>query len=285
MKGERMSNVISTSTSKRQMRGTFSNLGPFSRLTVIILIMITLISVSCSGRKTKLDKLNLIPEKELVSLLTDIYLADGYLVLPGIKNTYSSLDSITAYIQIIENHGYTKPVLDKTMKYYFINDPKKLNKIYDQVMGILSGMESRVEKQSLIENTRTYNQWPGKEYYSFPDMSDKDSTMFDLTIARPGNYTLQFTATIYPDDESLDPGPVAYTTSPDSIDTGKRRYMKSFHYLKDGRHHSYSLPIHIRNNSNHVRGWLYYFNNRPDDLKTHIEIENISLIFTSAVIL
>jgi Domain of unknown function (DUF4296) len=267
------------------MRGTLSNVGSVSRLTVIILIMITLLTVSCSSKKTNLNKINLIPEKELVSLLTDIYLADGFLILPSIKDTYSSLDSITAYIQIIEKHGYTKEIMDKTMKYYFINDPKKLNKIYDQVMGILSEMESRVEKQSLIENARIYNQWPGKEYYSFPDMTDKDSTMFDLTIARPGIYTLAFTATLFPDDQSLKPGPVAYTTSPDSIDTGKRRYMKSFNYLKDGRSHSYSLSIHVRNISNHVRGWLFYFNNSPYDLKPHIQIENISLIFTSAAIL
>ena len=67
--------------------------------------------------------------------MTDIHLADGLLILPKIKTMYSSLDSITAYTQIIEKHGYTKEIMDKTMKYYFIKDPKKLNKIYDQVLG------------------------------------------------------------------------------------------------------------------------------------------------------
>jgi len=255
------------------------------RYAILIIVLMSLMTGSCTSKKSKLDKKNLIPEKELVSLLTDIHLADGLLILPKIKAAYSLLDSITAYTQIIEKHGYTKEIMDKTMKYYFINDPKKLNKIYDQVMGILSEMESRVEKQSLIENARIYNQWPGKEYYSFPGISDKDSTMFDITIARPGLYTLAFSATLFPDDQSLNPRPLAYTASPDSIDTGKRRYMKSFNYLKDGRRHSYSLSIHVRNNSNHVRGWLYYFDNSTTDLKPHIQIENISLIFTSAAIL
>jgi hypothetical protein len=285
MKGLRMSDIISNYPSKRHMRITLFNTGPFFRFTCLIFIIISLISLSCSGRKTKLDKKNLIPEKELVSLLTDIHLADGLLILPKIKASYSSLDSITVYTQIIEKHGYTKEIMDKTMKYYFINDPKKLNKIYDQVMGVLSGMESRVQKQSLVENARLYNQWPGKEFYSSPNLSDRDSSKFDITIPRPGLYTLSFSAVLYPDDQSLNPRPVAYMTFPDSIDSGKRRYMKSFKYLKDGRTHNYSLTIHVHTNSNHVRGWLYYFDNSPAGLKTHIKIENISLIFTSAAIL
>ena len=280
-----MFDIESKFRSKRPMRRILSKAGSVHKITCLILIMISLVTLSCSRREMKLDKKNLIPEKELVSLLTDIHLADGLLMLPKIKAGYSTLDSITTYTQIIEKHGYTKEIMDKTMKYYFINDPKKLNKIYDQVMGILSEMESRVQKQSLIESARLYNQWPGKEFYSSPNLSDKDSSMFDITIQRPGLYTLAFSATIFPDDQSLNPRPVVFTTSPDSIDSGKRRYMKSFKYLKDGRLHNYSLPIHVRNNSNHVRGWLFYLDNSPSGLKTHIKIENISLIFTSAAIL
>jgi hypothetical protein len=280
-----MSDIINEFTSKRQMRRRQYNAGPVNRLTFLVLIMISLITVSCSSRKTKLDKNNLIPEKELVSLLTDIHLADGLLMLPKLSSRYSSLDSITAYIQIIEKYGYSKEIMDKTLKYYFINEPKKLNKIYDQVLGILSEMETRAEKQSIAESTRLYNQWPGKDYYSSPPISDIDSTMFDITIARPGTYAIAFSATLFPDDQSFNPRPLAYTTSPDSIDTGKRRYMKSFNYLKDGRQHIYVLSIHVRNNSNHVRGWLFYFDNNSSGLKPHFQIEKISLTFTSAAIL
>ena len=54
------------------------------------------------------------------------------------------------------------------MKYYFIKNPKKLNKIYDQVLGIISEMESRIEKEALIEQTRKSNLWTGKEFYAEP---------------------------------------------------------------------------------------------------------------------
>ena len=40
------------------------------RYAFIIMIMFSLLAGSCSSRKNKLDKKNLIPEKELVSILT-----------------------------------------------------------------------------------------------------------------------------------------------------------------------------------------------------------------------
>ena len=118
------------------------------RFSFLILIILSISLGSCSGRKNKLDKKNLIPEKELISILTDIHLADGLLALPRINSWASSLDSITSYYQVIEKHGYTKEIMDKTMKYYFLKEPKKLNKIYDQVLGRLSAMESLVVKNN-----------------------------------------------------------------------------------------------------------------------------------------
>ena len=82
---------------------------------------------------------------------------------------FSSLDSILSYIYIIENHGYSKEIMDKTMKYYFIKNPKKLIKIYDQVLGILSEMESLVEKEAVLTAVHIKNLWTGEEFYSFPD--------------------------------------------------------------------------------------------------------------------
>src|SRR5664280_3250232 len=188
-----------------------------TRFGFLILIFLSLIAGSCSGRKPKLDKKNLIPEKELVSLLTDIHIADGLLVLPKINFWASSLDSISSYYQIIEKHGYTKELMDKTMKYYFLNDPKKLNKIYDQVLGILSEMESHVEKDSNVLLARNSNLWPGKDFYSIPSLSGNDSTMFDITLSRSGYYALSFSATLFPDDQSVNPRASLYSSSSDTV--------------------------------------------------------------------
>jgi Domain of unknown function (DUF4296) len=253
-----------------------------TRFGFLILIFFSLIVGSCSGRKTKLDKKNLIPEKELVSLLTDIHIADGLLAIPKINYWASSLDSITSYYQVIEKHGYTKEMMDKTMKYYFLNDPKKLNKIYDQVLGILTEMESKVEKESNFVLAHITNKWPAKEFYSFPSLSGNDSTQFDITLSSGGTYSLSFSATLFPDDQSANPRPTVYSCNPDSVDTGKRNYIKSINYIKDGRPHIYKLFFTLpANQRRHLRGWLYDFDNRPYGTEKHIKIDNISLTFSS----
>ena len=256
-----------------------------TRFIFLILIIISVIAGSCTGRKSKLDKKNLIPEKDLISLLTDIHIADGLLSLPTINSWYSSLDSITAYSKIIEMHGYTKEAMDKTMKYYFVENPKRLSRIYDQVLGILSEMESRVEKESIKVLARVSNLWPGKDFYCFPSLSGNDSSLFDITLYRSGYYTLSFSATLFPDDQSVYPRLTAYTSSPDSIDSGKKNFIKSINYIKDGRPHGYNLtfPVHDQK-IRHLRGWLYDFDNPPLNLEKHIKIENISLTYSSAML-
>ena len=253
-----------------------------TRFVFLILIMISLITVSCTGQKKKSDTENLIPEKDLISILKDIHIADGLLSLPKIYARFISLDSIEVYYKVIEEHGYTKDNFDKTMKYYFVNDPKKLNKIYDQVLGILSEMESRVENETYAEKMRGSNLWPGKEFYSFPARSGNDSTIFDKTFAQPGIYTLSFTATLFPDDQSINPRATAYSCSPDSVLTGKRKYEKTLDFIKDGRPHAYKLVFNLRESKiKHIRGWLFDFDNKPSGTERHVKIENILFTFNA----
>jgi hypothetical protein len=253
-----------------------------TRFAFLILIITSVFAGACSSRKSRLDRRNLIPEKELVSILTDIHIADGLLVLPKINSWSISLDSITSYYHVIEKHGYTKEIMDKTMAYYFIKNPKKLNKIYDQVLGILSEMESQAEKESMNQFAQVSNQWPGKDYYAVPSHSGNDSTMFDLTIYRSGIYTLSFSATLFPDDQSHNPKTTAYLVSPDSIITGKKVMLKSINYLKDGRPHNYTVNFSTPENKIiHLRGWLYDFNNLSVGFEKHFKIEDISLTYSS----
>lgn len=249
-----------------------------TRLTCLIFFVILLLSVSCSGKKSDLDNQKIIPEKDLISILTDIHLADGLLTLPKINHWASSLDSITSYIQIIEQHGYSKDMMDKTMKYYFVNNPKRLSKIYDQVLVILSEMESRTDKESLAVINRGNNKWSGREFYSIPGLAGVDSTWFDVTLYKSGYYTLTFTAVIFPDDLSVNPRPLAFTCSPDSIETGKRQYIRSLEYIKDGCPHTYKLYFTVPEGKiRQLRGWLFDYDDRPDGFYKHIRIDNIML--------
>jgi len=251
------------------------------RFTIPILLTLSLIISSCESRRSKINRKNLIPENELVSILTDIYLTDGLIGMPRIVMKYSPLDSITTYNHVIEKHGYTKEIMDKSLKYYFIKDPKKLIKIYDKVLGVLSEMESRVQKDLQKSKPVPENLWPGHESYSFPDPAGTDTTSFDITLTKSGSYTLSARVTLFPDDQSLNPALTAFTCHPDSIETGKRKYIKPIYYLKDGREHKYSVIFSVPQKTTlHVRGCLYDYSNNPEDWEKHILIRNIEVIYS-----
>lgn len=228
-----------------------------------------------------MSKKDLIPEKEMISIMKDIYLANGLLSFHSIVYKYSLLDSVEAYNQIIEKHGFKKEKMDKTMEYYFFDDPKGLNKIYDQVLGKLSEMESLIAKEFTSVQVVTNKIWTGKDFYSIPSVNGNDSTRFDISLLKPGNYTLSYSVTLYPDDQTVNPGLTAYMTPIDSIDSGKKVYVQSLNYLKDGRSHNYSLTFHVPDDKKlHLRGFLYDFDNISSGPKKHINIENISLSFS-----
>lgn len=256
-----------------------------NRLNLSILILLSVVSFACSRRENKLDHRDMIPEKELTSILTDIYITDGLLSLPRINNLFPHLDSLPEYTKVIEKHGYTKETMDKTIKYYFVKKPKQLIKIYDQVLAILSEMESRYEKEVSLMQSKISNLWKGKELYLFPDPSVVDSTNFDMTVVMTGIYTLTFTLTLYPDDQSVNPRITAYQCNPDSIETGKRQYIRTMNYIKDGQPHTYSLTINVREKSDyHLRGLLYDYDNIQDDWGKHVKIEKIFYTYTSVAL-
>jgi hypothetical protein len=251
------------------------------KIAFYILIVISLVTGSCSNQEPKLDSKNLIPENELISLLIDIHITDGLLEIPGINTAYSVLDSISTYYHVIEKHGYTKEAMDKTMKYYFIKNPKKLNRIYDMALGKLSEMESRIEKESNIEQARLSNLWRGKDFYAVPSVSNIDSTELNITISNHGYYKLTFTTTVYPDDQAVNPRLTIYSVSADSLETGRRSYLKTWGYIKDGAPHTYNLTLNVPVNTNiHFGGSLFDSENRKEGIQNHYKIENISLSYS-----
>ncbi len=255
------------------------------KFALYILFILSLLTVSCSSRNTKLDTKNLIPEKELISLLIDIHLTDGLLSIPYINTSYSALDSITPYLQVIEKHGYTKRIMDNTMKYYYLKNPKKLNQIYDIVLGKLSEMESLVEKESYIEQARLSNLWHGKDFYAQPSLNDIDSTEINFTATNQGFYNLSFTTTVYPDDQTVKSRFTVYSVSPDSLETGKKSYLNTIRYIKDGAPHMYHLTLKVPSNSSlHFGGSLFDSDNHMEGIEDHYMIENISITYSTLAI-
>lgn len=248
---------------------------------LLILLLLLLVLFSCTSRKNKLDHSDLIPASDLTNIVTEIYLTNGLLTIPRVHNWYTPADTLTPYSDVIEKYGYKKEDLDRTLKYYFVRKPKALEKIYDNVLARLSEMESRYEQEVQKFQAQILNLWRGKDYYASPDTKNGDSTYFEVKIANPGVYIMNFTATVFPDDGTLKPKPMVYNEPPDSTNM-PRDYFNTVEYIKDGQPHSYTIYLTIPNqNYFNLRGW--FINSCvPAEVRKHFLIENISLTLSSS---
>lgn len=247
------------------------------RHIVPVLLIILMAAASCAGRRSKAGHKDLIPVDDLTSILTDAYLADGLLAIPEVRFRFNEGDTLQSYIDIIENHGYTKDEMDRTMRYYFIRKPKRLVKIYDKVLGKLSEMESIAEKDLLTFNSRNLNIWPGERFYHLPGPDSSDIPWVDLTGEFYGTLHLSFTITIYPGDQTTDPHVGFWFSRLDSGAIEKRAGFAPVKLLKDGRPHSYSLTmINPFPGTSRLRGWFTGEALAPD-LIYHQWISNVVL--------
>lgn len=247
---------------------------------ILTALFIAIMSGACNN-KGRTDKGNLIPEKAFISILTDVYMADGLLSLSQINDMFSSRDSVTNYIEIIESYGYTKISMDNTVKYYIIKRPKRLIRIYDQVLGQLSKMESLLKDKP--EGTRAYepNTSDVNSSHILPDPEGSEKPGFDFVLGHPGNYNLTFTVTVYPDDKSVNPCFTAILYNADSTKLQSPDFLPIIKYQKNGLPHAYTVSGKIEKNDTLVlKGWYYDYENRPDIQGQHAIIEDILFSFT-----
>jgi hypothetical protein len=250
---------------------------------ILILIIASVIICSCTGKVEKPSSSGIIPERDLIPILMEIHIADGMLANPKILNWVLNVDSISTYNYIATKHGYSKAALDNTMHYYFIRKPKKLIRIYDKVLAKLSEMESLLDKEVMIAREHSTDIWPGEKYYYFPDSSGSRSLEFAVSLAGNRVYSLNFTAIVFPDDQSVNPGARVFSFDADSVNTGKRSYFETLAFIKDGRPHIYSIRIFVASAKTIIlKGTLYDIDNHLEEWQKHISFENITLSIPSA---
>jgi hypothetical protein len=249
-----------------------------TRYIIAVFVAFLIMAGACTGRKNKAEHKNIIPEKDLISILTDVYLADGLLSLSPINYKYSLGDTLSSYVDIIVGYGYTKSQMDRTMRYYFIKKPKKLIKIYDKVLGGLSETESIVDKEYSKVMGEGQNLWPGKSSYSYPDPAGGDSTWIDFPVSYAVAYRLKFTLTIYPDDQSVNPHLDLFFSHSDTAGNEKRIKISTLPYIKDGKPHAYNiLSIHKLPPPISLKGWFINLEETAPYREKHFRIENIIL--------
>jgi hypothetical protein len=248
------------------------------RLIIRILLALTIIvSVSCSHDKNKIRKRDLIPVKELVPLLTDLYITDGLLQYPGVKNQFQTKDTISSYIDVIKKHGYTKARLDNTLHYYFLNDPKKLQKIYDLVLARLSELQSRNEtdKKSIASN----NLWDQKTSFSIPEDGSNNSVYFDIPISDTGYFSLALSAILFKTDQSVNPRITVFFWKTDSLGTQVKKMWDKTDLKKDDLKHNYSVVGRLSDPKyKHIGGFLLDCDPGKGRIERHARISDIKLI-------
>jgi hypothetical protein len=244
------------------------------KLLIIVILIVT--GFSCTSRKGEINRSGLIPADNLKDIIEDIYITKGLMYMPSVQSRFTPPDSASVYDQVIEDHGYTRAAFDNTLRFYYIKKPKQLIKIYDEVLARLSEMESRYTIEANQLRKRTTDIWQGKDYFVFP--GDTGSTAFSLNLRSPGVYTISFTLTLYPDDQSFDPSLYAYIVNPDSLLTGKRHYVTSLPYIKDGKARDYRFTVRNSNKFGAtLTGNLFSNGSDPASSESHFIMENISV--------
>lgn len=248
---------------------------PLAALLTITLVLAA--ALGCTSRNLKQDRKDLIPSQKLANVITDMYLTDGLMTVPGIRQMHESKDSVIVYMEVLAQHGYTRDQFDKTMKFYFLNNPKKLQRIYNEVISrlteIQSEVQTRVEKVPALENL-----WPGRAAYSFPEDGITDPVFFEYQLADTGLYTLKLNAVVFSDDQSENPRITVWFWKADTSAMGVSSFWQEVPLPKDGAAHEYTLSASVPDSSfTAIRGWLLNHDPKNGRWEKHSRINNISL--------
>jgi len=243
----------------------------------ILLVVLIVFSASCTHDNNKIRKRDLIPQKELVPLLTDLYIADGLLQYPTIRNKFSLKDTISSYIDVIKKHGYTKQQLDNTLHYYFLGDPKKLQKVYDLVLENLSELQSRNEAAEKLTGNNSL--WDQKPAFFIPEDGSNNSIYFNIAVTDTGSFTMTFSAILYKDDNSPSPRVTVYFYKSDSTGAQIKKMWTQTDLIRDELNHNYTITG--RNSDpqfKHISGFLYDCGTWKGTYKRHAKFTDIKLI-------
>jgi len=247
---------------------------------IIFLVTAMLLATSCGGSGDgKPGKRMLVPDDDLVAILTDTYLTAGMLDLYTMRNSWAQRDSILNYIDVIDSHGYTYEQFDLTLRYYFTNKPRKLSKIYDRVTGNLLELETVAMTENNPAEDIGKNLWTGKPRYNFPEDFTRDPVWFDIPVEKPGKYLLNADIRIFEDDQSLNPRVTVYFSYQDSTGEERRDYWDEISLQKDGMFRKVQINKTLDSIPGaRLRGWLLNHDNQPGRWEKHARVANISII-------
>lgn len=247
--------------------------------TIFLIFVSTLALLSCT-------KDYIIPEKDMVKILTKIYITDGITSTPPHNLLYGH-DSIEYYEPILKSYGYTTAQFDSSVKYYSRNT-EEFDIIFDKVVMELTRMRDKVAETSKTDTQnsdstdKSDNLWPLKTRWNMAiEYSSNPSLGFDIPVVGLGDYTISFDAQFYPDDEGINVRHYIFFYYDDQTPVGVRENPIFGTYEKDGKVHSYSYKLTLTNKQiTHLKGWLYDCGNSNPTFKRNAIFSNLKVTYS-----
>jgi hypothetical protein len=241
---------------KRESRGV--------RLLFLVLIFLA----SCKDNV-------LIPKKDFISILTDIYLSKSYFSSEGVYNARWQ-DTIPYNHHIVERHGYKWAQFDSTVSWY-CSQPKKYQEVYETVMTNLNELDKKVSE----ELDPPSELWVGQKAFYLPADGRQDSVPANVLLKGVGSYVVKAKIRVYPQDESLEPRIALFLWRSDTTAHGIRDTLWIEPLRKDGLMYEYRMEKTLLpgNSFTHIKGnWLQSNRNDPDTARRkRTEIKDISV--------
>ncbi len=242
-------------------------------LRSIFLLLISLAILTSCGNN------DIIPEKDMVKILTKMHLIDGTLSLPNspVGPNQFITDSIDYYGKMIESYGYTTKEFSESY-YFYLGRPDLLDGIYDKVITKLE-MENQRVQDSLDKEARLVQYWNLSSFWRIVDNKSSEKIEFSVPTFRKGVYTLRMIATIGSNDETPNLKAIVGTTSNNSTTVENLDNKQEVALKKTGKAETYTFTINIPENKPlFIKGRLLDYKSEPSKLYArNVTIRKVTL--------
>lgn len=113
-----------------------------------IAFVITIVLIFSCNQEFKTPEY-VIPQNEMVNIITDIHIIDGLFTVNKVRRKFAK-DSIEYYNAVFTNYGYTRSDFDTSVNFYS-EKIDEYDKIYEEVLNRLNEMETNIKRESAKE--------------------------------------------------------------------------------------------------------------------------------------
>lgn len=119
----------------------------------LIYIILFFVTVSCTSNTILKKPKDLIKKKEMVALLTDLYLAKGMENIGGIELSIDEMEkkNLKAYAWVLKKHNIDTTRFQQS-NYYYCSVMDDYEKMYKKVLQNLNDTLGKIEKLDSINN-------------------------------------------------------------------------------------------------------------------------------------